>query len=577
MDPVDRLQGADGIQEAANDLTLASAPSPRPNSLEFIVRHNPAYLISALLMFSGIYMVVQPSRQHVGQLTSILATFGTLEVYEALLLAVAVFLVCFRKVLDDGATVIVIESLFVVGCFMILDEIVFNPERIFIGLSFGLAAAVLATVRFALLGRSVRGLVPGAVLILLAAFFLWNGFVPGGIADLAKDANQRRMPVWVGAWWSLAALGLGLAVLCVGERRHLWRRQQPFLDCPIATYAIVGLVAAATVIHQLAIGYALDLEFYLCDLLPLATALSIAAVLLGAATTRAGVMECLAAAVPAALCCVALLVGDFTAIDYVGGQRQGLIEWIRGNPRALTWPVGWLGIIAVLMLVQAWRHRSRWLALQGTLVVTLMIAFRDSTSPDAVQLNLRGLAFSAAICLLACGAMFRSALATAGSFAILNWLLLDLWPPQNEAILLIPATPVVLASTGISLLLLWFVFRRTVSPWLAHIGCLMLLLSAIRFNTDPSTEVPVYLLSAGTLGLALLHTVMARLFRWRFYYVFSVLYLCLSPAKLVTKSKETMGSPGGWLLILASFAALGIGVYLSARKSERLMPQPHQG
>ena len=77
--------------------------------LSRFVRHNPAYLVSAALMIAGVYSVIQPSKQTVGNLPAILATFSTFQVYELLLVAIAVFLVCRRRVMDDGATLVLIE------------------------------------------------------------------------------------------------------------------------------------------------------------------------------------------------------------------------------------------------------------------------------------------------------------------------------------------------------------------------------------------------------------------------------------------------------------------------------------
>jgi len=61
--------------------------------LSGIVRGNPVYLLSALLMIAGIDAVLRPDDQVVGNVDSILGTFITLEVYEVLLIAIAAFLV----------------------------------------------------------------------------------------------------------------------------------------------------------------------------------------------------------------------------------------------------------------------------------------------------------------------------------------------------------------------------------------------------------------------------------------------------------------------------------------------------
>ncbi|MDP6505801.1 MAG: hypothetical protein QF886_19425, partial [Planctomycetota bacterium] len=60
--------------------------------VRYIIERNPVYLVSAMLMFAGIYLAIQPQEQEIGNLRAILATFGALEVYEFLHVGIIVFL-----------------------------------------------------------------------------------------------------------------------------------------------------------------------------------------------------------------------------------------------------------------------------------------------------------------------------------------------------------------------------------------------------------------------------------------------------------------------------------------------------
>ena len=151
-DPVLRLL----IDEVPGGATPLSLPRT-PTFWKAVWRHNPAYLISAVLMILGVYTIVQPGSQAFGNLPAILATFSTFQVYELLLVGIALFLIRWRRVMDDGATLVLAESVFVVGCFIILDEVTFRNGRIGLGLCLSLVAAVLATGRLGALivGRAL--------------------------------------------------------------------------------------------------------------------------------------------------------------------------------------------------------------------------------------------------------------------------------------------------------------------------------------------------------------------------------------------------------------------------------------
>ena len=73
--------------------------------LRYITERNPVYLVSAMLMFAGIYLAIQPQEQELQNLKAILATFGALEIYEFLLAGIIVFLLKTRRILDDAAKV----------------------------------------------------------------------------------------------------------------------------------------------------------------------------------------------------------------------------------------------------------------------------------------------------------------------------------------------------------------------------------------------------------------------------------------------------------------------------------------
>jgi len=248
-------------------------------SVALFVRHNPAYLLSAVLMIAGVYTVVEPGRQTQGNLTAILATFSAFEAYELLLVGIALYLVCLRKVTDDGATLVLIEAIFVVGCFIIADEVTFKDGQTLRGLGLGLVAAALAAIRFGFLGRALgRPLAATGVGVLLFMLLLWNGAAPAGLARVLHWDPPLAGAVCLAGWWVIPAIVLGMALLALGEQGALWGRGQPFVRSVVAKWTVVGILVVVTGLHQYWMGYILDVGFSLSEVIPLATVVCIGVV-----------------------------------------------------------------------------------------------------------------------------------------------------------------------------------------------------------------------------------------------------------------------------------------------------------
>jgi len=537
--------------------------------LSGIVRGNPVYLLSALLMIAGIDAVLRPDDQVVGNVDSILGTFITLEVYEVLLIAIAAFLVCFRKVMDDGATVVLIESLFAVGCFMVLDEITFNWQRIGLGTQLGVVAAILAAARFSVLKGTVRGLLPTPVLAFLVLAFVWNGIVPGAIAEFVRDINERRDLAWVAGWWSLTALGVFLAVLASMERGRVWPKQTVFLRAPLAKWTISALVLVASGLHHFAIGWAMDVRPYLCDVVPFTVTLCAFGVCLLAATRdRAGVLEHVVGAVPILLCVVAALSGSFVVLPESGEFAVSLLERIAASPRALTSPVAWLAILAVLVGLHAFRRRSTSLAHLAAAAALFCVLLWDYYPTSSPELGFRAFRITLALLLLASSAIYRSPSRAAGALGLINYEIWKLLPERAvHGVWLHPAAAM-MATIGLSFFTLWAVFQDRLPTRLAHFSALLIFGAVLWINADGASQ-PIWLVSVLSAMFGLLFALAAWSFGWNSYYALAFISLSLTPTKPIRESGEAIGSPNGWLLIVASFIALGLGVLVSNWKARR--------
>jgi hypothetical protein len=96
--------GADG-GGGSIDLPLqpySVRPRVRHLLVTFLFHHNPFYLLSALCMIAGCYVLNAGLELRTGEVGRILLLIGTLSVYELMLVGLGLFLVRGRGLLRDG-------------------------------------------------------------------------------------------------------------------------------------------------------------------------------------------------------------------------------------------------------------------------------------------------------------------------------------------------------------------------------------------------------------------------------------------------------------------------------------------
>lgn len=132
------------------------------NLTRFVAAHNPFYLLSALSMLLGCYLLSRALALEPGQAGKLIQLIGVLNVYEALLIALALFLIVRRGLVRDGRGLLWLEC-------------VFLADATFLGSE--LYASDLTT------GTLVAGVLRGALanipLVSLAAHLIGAGFVQG--------------------------------------------------------------------------------------------------------------------------------------------------------------------------------------------------------------------------------------------------------------------------------------------------------------------------------------------------------------------------------------------------------------
>ncbi len=243
---------------------------PWKKLLSWIIASNPFFLLSALFMLQGIYLVsVDP--QMLGQEQSQLAfNFSSLQVYELLLVLTALFLAR-RQLWHDTALLFWLENLFVFVPFILISQASMMENRAVWTTSLCLAATLFTILRFTSwklylrpLNLPVAGLALGAVLLVTnLAFPLHFRAV---IGEDSQSWTQLSPQLWR---WFMPVLFL--ALLAFPRSQDLTERSLTRRWTPLAA-AIIWIIATA--VHLRSMDYLDGIRFRISTLAPLLWALA---------------------------------------------------------------------------------------------------------------------------------------------------------------------------------------------------------------------------------------------------------------------------------------------------------------
>ena len=189
---------------------------PHPAPVRFLYRHNPFYLLSAMCMLAGCLSLTNSLSWTSIGLGRLLALVVTLNVYEALLLGLGLFLLGRRGIVRDGLMLVFLEAMFLV------DAAFLNVEVYAIDWSVGVitnaVVFVLAVAKLALVFRALRMPMDrtfGLILTQLVVLFV----TPGVFALLTRQGDGALTPgVSYAAWWAVGLLPALAAALLRGGR-----------------------------------------------------------------------------------------------------------------------------------------------------------------------------------------------------------------------------------------------------------------------------------------------------------------------------------------------------------------------
>ncbi len=191
------------------------APLSRRSPIwRFIVDRNPFYLLSAVMMFAGVRVILSALQLMPGDLKHLLLLIGVLNAYEAMVIALALYLITRRGLVRDGWILLSIEALF------LIDLTFLNAELFTANLRWGTwingLCFVLALVKIGVVIRTLRLRLTPPEWVYVAAQMAAIFFMAGAFKELSRHHRQPGALSAItlyGTWWLVGGLLVAGTVL----------------------------------------------------------------------------------------------------------------------------------------------------------------------------------------------------------------------------------------------------------------------------------------------------------------------------------------------------------------------------
>jgi hypothetical protein len=260
-----------------NPLEYAPRDSaPRSAPVRFLFRHNPFYLLSAMCMLAGCLSLTNSLSWTSIGLGRLLALVVTLNVYEALLLGLGLFLLARRGVVRDGLVLLFLEALFLVDAAFLNVEVFAIDTRV--GLITNAAVYLLALAKLCLVFWGLglrRDRTFAFILVQVTVLFM----LPGVFAVGARRADGwLPPPVAYATWWAVGTVA-ALSALLVRPRhaddQHLLGRTHHWVGS-LLRRVFVGLPFVSLLVHMVMLHWVYNAHVYSAYLAPLLLGLAAA-------------------------------------------------------------------------------------------------------------------------------------------------------------------------------------------------------------------------------------------------------------------------------------------------------------
>jgi hypothetical protein len=329
----------------------------------FLFHHNPFYLLSALCMIAGCFMLNRDLGLQPGEMSRLLLLVGTLNLYELLLIALGLYLIRGRGIERDGRTLLLLEAPLLVDLTFLNSEIAqaHASAALFLNLLLFFMAVVKVGLIFRVLYREFPMRIFSFIVLELAVLF----GMPTILKAIAHFGalNPRQMY----CTWMVVAM---LPVLYEAGRwiaEQLPKSERIAFDVPrrafilrlYVTLPFISLIAHLVMLHWVYLS-----RFYLGEgaLVVLGISLPLARMQPADARLRAAVMQ-LRIALPMAAVAMTLLdpvplslaIGGrtpLTPIMFAGAGAYAVFVYVFLRRHALYYLVGGFSSGVMVMFLQ---------------------------------------------------------------------------------------------------------------------------------------------------------------------------------------------------------------------------------
>ncbi|MBI4834025.1 MAG: hypothetical protein HY811_04295 [Planctomycetes bacterium] len=229
---------------------------PKKSLKELLMFNNPFYLISALLMIIGCYLVLSPFQQGARSLADILIYLSIVNVYEVILIVTAIYIMVKKQVFRDGIILLIIEG------FFLADVTLINPVFQFQGLWAGLFLSMLAiglsaTKIFLIvkyLNLSLSPIFYRFMVIGMVFLYLFGNIIALGI----RQGFNNEMLMFI--IWSTAGI-IPIALLGISNKKG---ESSGFREKTHLAFSLI--LSSMAFIHLATMTWIVSSTFYLCFL-----------------------------------------------------------------------------------------------------------------------------------------------------------------------------------------------------------------------------------------------------------------------------------------------------------------------
>ena len=231
----------------------------------FIHDRNPFYLLSAVCMFAGYRMILGAMNTPPGDVGGLVPLIAVLNLYEFVLIGLALFLIRRRGLIRDGWFLLIIQAMFMVDLTNLQSEVF--TASLPKGLALNAACYALALFKVALVLRVLRLRVSIGEWGLIAAGLMVLFGMAGAFKGLAREGVLDARVLHAG-WWVAGALAAAWAMTARGERFGR------LAGVPVRLYMLIPF--ASLLIHLCGANRVYAMDFHAANVAPVLLGLAVA-------------------------------------------------------------------------------------------------------------------------------------------------------------------------------------------------------------------------------------------------------------------------------------------------------------